>query len=286
VTLTLTALYRYPVKSLRGIRMATARATARGLAGDRRWMLVDTDGTFITQRSQPFLTLLAAEPREDGGLVLRAHNGDGMAVDPPATSHDPASGRAPGRAAASGSGGGRLDVRVWDSHLQAEAASAAVNDWLSARLGVACRLVYQPDDAVRPLAPGDGRPGEEVSLADGFPYLLTSEESLADLNGRLATPVSMERFRPNLVVGGAPAFAEDGWRRIAVGDVVFRAVKPCSRCRVVTVDPATGLAGPEPLRTLARYRTRPGGVMFGVNLVAEEGIPGELRVGAPVTIVA
>jgi uncharacterized protein YcbX len=133
------------------------------------------------------------------------------------------------------------------------------------------------DQVVRPANPAFAPPGARVSFADGFPFLLISEESLADLNGRLAVPLPMNRFRPNLVVAGCEPYAEDGWKEIRIGDVKLRVVKPCERCLVTTTDQATGERGKEPLRTLATYRKVGNDVMFGQNVVHEN--TGELRVG-------
>jgi uncharacterized protein YcbX len=305
VTVVLSALYRYPVKSLRGGAVTTVTATAWGPAGDRRWMLVDAEGQFISQRSRPRLALLAAELLDDGGLELRAEGRPPVRVPAPApvpvqgpeqapdqepdqgSEQRPEPGLEPDPEPGTPTGGGdasRVPVTVWRSRLQAVPAPPAIDAWLSEWLGTTCRLVHQPADAVRPITSRWGRPGEAVSLADGFPFLLTSETSLADLNRRLERPVGMERFRPNLVVSGATAFAEDGWNGLRIGEVIFRVAKPCSRCRVITVDPATGESGPEPLRTLATYRRREEGVMFGINLVAVAGLPGALRVGETVEI--
>ena len=139
-----------------------------------------------------------------------------------------------------------------------------------------------PADTIRPVNPAYGRPGDHVSFADGYPALLASEASLADLNSRLAAPVPMNRFRPNLVVDGTEAFAEDGWSRIRIGEVVFRVVKPCDRCVVTTIDQKTGKAGKEPLRTLSRYRKKDGKVYFAQNLIPDA--PGTLRRGDPVEV--
>jgi hypothetical protein len=155
-------------------------------------------------------------------------------------------------------------------------------EWLGRFLGTSCRLVCLPDDRVRAVDPEFARPGDQVGFADGFPFLVIARASLDDLNARLPEPLSMVRFRPNLVIGGATPYAEDGWRRIRVGALELRLVKPCSRCTVPTVDPATGERGPEPLRTLTGYRRRGNKVYFGQNAV-HDGI-GELAVGDPVEV--
>lgn len=261
--ITLNALYRYPVKSLRGDVFAELTVDARGFAGDRRWMVVDADGRFLTQRQQPRMCLVDAALDDAGRLTLQA---PGM---PPAT-QGPSTGR-------------RQQVVVWRDRVEAEAGDPAVDAWLSEFLGVHCRLVRMPDDSVRPVDPDYAGPGHRVGFADGFPFLLISEASLGDLNARLERPLPMERFRPNLVVAGCEAFAEDHWRRIRIGDLVLDVVKPCSRCIIPTIDIATGERDAEPLRTLLTYRQRDNRILFGQNLVHQGA--GVLRRGMPVEVI-
>jgi len=241
----------YPVKSLGGRAIAAATVGARGLEGDRRWMLVDDRNRFVTRRELPAMAQLFAEPVA-GGLRIRGPGGSCDAAVPPAD--------APTIASA-----------VWRDPVRVQAGAAAADAFLSAALGRSVRLVYQPDADHRPVDPAFGRPGEHVSLADGYPLLVTGTGSLAALNARLDVPVPMRRFRPNLVVEGADAWAEDRWVRLRVGEVELRLVRPCSRCVVVTQQPDTGerREGDEPLATLrAMGRLRPGGIMFGQNAVA------------------
>ncbi len=261
-----TELNIYPIKSTRRIALQESEVVARGLPWDRRWMLVDAEGGFITARQQPRLATVQTTLAE-AGLIL---NGPGQAQL--GLSLVPAQRRL-------------TRVSVWRDRLQAVLVDAAADAWFSAFLGQPCRLVQLTDDLVRPVDPRYGQPGDEVSFADGYPLLLLSEASLADLNGRLRQPVPMRRFRPNLVVDGAIPYAEDGWRRLRVGEVEFAGVKNCSRCIVTTIDPDCGekdVAG-EPLRTLSSYRRRPqGGVFFGQNLIPRSG--GVIRVGDPVVV--
>lgn len=260
---TLSALYRYPVKSLRGEAFDTLEVTPRGLAFDRRWMVVDGEGRFLTQRQQPRMALIQARVGADGRLRLQAPGMPDIEVTPADTDR-------------------RMTVRVWDDSLPAAPADAAAGLWLGEILGVPCHLVYLPDDSRRPVDPHYAQPADQVGFADGFPFLLISQPSLEDLNARLERPVSMLRFRPNLVVTGCEAFAEDGWRRIRVGDLSFRVAKPCSRCVIPTIDIETGEKGREPLQTLQRYRRREHKVYFGQNLIHDG--PGTLRVGMPVEV--
>ena len=267
----LTAIHIYPVKGCRGTSPDAALAQARGFAGDRRWMIVDAGGRFVSQRSRPSLALITPDLRPDR-LELAAPGRPSLVVP-------------------LGDGGGPRggaiaahEVVVWADTVAALDAGDEAAAWLRAAVGEPARLVFMPEGARRPVDPAFGAPGDHVSFADGYPYLLASTASLDDLNARLAVPLPMERFRPNLVVAGCAPFAEDGWRRVRIGPVVFRLVKPCTRCTVTTIDQATGVSGgPEPLRTLAGYRTWQGGVRFGMNLVAEG--QGEVRTGDAVTVI-
>jgi len=258
----LSAIRTYPLKGGRAVALDAVPVTPRGLAGDRHWMVVDAGGRFLSQRGHPRLATVEAAATP-AGLRLAAPG------RPPVTCAVP-------------DGAARLPAGIWKDTVDAALADGAAGRWLTDLLGVECRLVYQDRPDSRPLAKGPD--GAVVSFADGSPVLLCGEGSLADLNGRLPAPVPMDRFRPNLVVAGAPPFAEDGWKRLAVGGVVFLNRGPCPRCRVTTVDQATGAQQEEPLRTLATFRSRDGGVMFGVNLVPEG--TGRIRVGDPVRVLA
>ncbi|WP_428392607.1 MOSC domain-containing protein [Lichenicoccus sp.] len=245
----LSGLFIYPVKGLRGIMLDEAAMEFCGLQDDRRWMLVDEDGRFLSQRRLPAMARLDARIDADG-LTLR--HGE-------ATLH----------VARPSAGGPRSDVSIWRSRLSAARAGAAADAWLTAQLGRPCRLVALDDAHARLIEPPYGHSGEHVSFADGFPVLLTSEVSLAALNDALTKAVGMDRFRPNLVVSGAAAWAENDWRALRIGGVAFRGPKPCTRCVVPSIDQLSGeipVPG-EPLETLARLNPRPEGVVFGRNLI-------------------
>ena len=259
----LSAIYFYPVKSLRGIGLQRAPLGRRGIDYDRHWMLVDDAGVFITQRHLPRMALISTS-LVPGGLRLSAPGMPDLDVALESAAHRP------------------LSVRVWDDLCTARSAGDAPRRWLSAFLDCACRLVYLPPDSRRLVDTNFAQAGEETGFSDGFPLLLISQTSLDDLNTRLQTPLPMQRFRPNLVVEGCLPYAEDGWRRIRVGDIILRLVKACSRCAITTVDPETGGKGAEPLRTLSGYRKRGNKVYFGQNLLHQAA--GELRVGMPVEI--
>lgn len=253
---TVSHLFVYPVKGLGGISLANSPATSRGLAHDRRFMVVDAEGHFLSQREIPRMATIWTEI--DAGR-LRLSAADAGEVELPL---EPAAGEP-------------LRATVWNSTCRAIAPSSEADAWLQAVLGVDCRLAYMPDSTVRE---SDGRfagPGKRVGFADGYAYLVVSEASLADLNGRIAAPVTLARFRPNIVVSGTEPYAEDGWGSIAIGSATLRLVKPCGRCSVVTVDPGSGdVSGPEPLATLSGYRgSSQFGPRFGMNAVTDrEGL--------------
>ena len=270
-TMRLDAITIYPVKSLRGVTVREAVVEPWGLAGDRRWMVVDEQGRYLTQRDLPGMARIAAVPDGDGGVALST----------------PGAGEA--RVPLPDAGGPTVEVVVWRDRVRAQPAGQDVDAWLSAALGRACRLVHMGDPAAaRPVDPAYAGPADRVSFADGFPLLGVSAASLADLNARLAQPVPMARFRPNLVVSGGAAWAEDGWRLLrvgGVGGVAFRAVKPCARCVIVSTDQETGARARdrEPLRTLAGFRRDGRGrVLFGQNLVPDGA--GRVAVGDSVEV--
>lgn len=271
----LSGLFLYPVKSLRGCAVATAEIDALGLIGDRRFLLVDPDGRFLTQRTLPRMAQIETELTHDN-LVLRAAGAGEIAVR---REPDPA---APLRS-----------VSIWKSEgMLAEDCGDDVARWSSDFLRIPCRLVRIGGKFLRPiLKPDVAGPGDVVTFADGYPFMAISEASLADLNDRLVAqseePVPMNRFRPNLVLAGGGAFAEDNWPRLKIGSVTFRAAGPCARCGVPGIDQVTGeRIGPEPLRTLAAYRrdaTDPTRINFGQNLIHETK-SGTLRVGDAVLL--
>ena len=258
------SLWLYPLKSARGIPLREMPLHARGPAGDRRWMLIDDRGVMLSQRDLPRMVLIDVEISADA-LSCSA---PGM---PPICVSIPLPGSTP-----------RLTARLFDNDVDVQLAADSAHTWFTRFLGASCRLVYQPDDAFRQVNRIYARKGVGVSLADGFPLLLIGQGSLDDLNRRLAVPVEMRRFRPNLVVAGSEPFAEDTWRRIRVGDVEFSLAKPCARCSIPAVDPDTAAVGKEPTRTLATFRRRNSDIFFGWNLVA--AAPGTLRIGDPVTV--
>lgn len=262
----LSAIHAYPVKSCAGLDLESATVTARGLDGDRRWMLVDESGRFVTGRQLPATVRLRAQPTA-GGLLLTFPGQAPLAVAEPDAS------------------AAQVSVVVWKDAVTARHAAQA-DAWLRQCFARPLRLVHQHDAVQRPLRSDYGRPGDHVSFADGFPLLLVSSAALEALNARVGRPLPMARFRPNLVVSGTAAHAEDGWREVRVGPVLFDVVKPCTRCVFTTVDPDTGHFddGGEPLRSLLQYRRGADGVTFGQNLIPRSA--GVLRVGDTCTVLA
>lgn len=259
-----TGLFVYPIKSCAGTPLDVAELGDRGIQHDREFMLVDPDNHFLTQRQLPRMALIHPNRTADA-LELTAPGMRALRLTP--------------RLA-----GERRQLTVWRDQVGAIDQGPEVAQWLSTYLDKPCRLVRHADDAVRRVDAEFARqPTDQVSFADGFPLLLISEESLAELNTRLPEALPMNRFRPNVVVRGArTAYAEDTWQEISVGGVCFSLVKACARCAITTTDQATAERGIEPLATLATYRRVARGVLFGQNLIHHRR--GTIRVGDTVRI--
>lgn len=258
-------LHIYPVKSCHGLTVDEAEVTPRGFAGDRRWMIVDDNGQFVTQREYPRLAQLHVA-LDTWGINFSAPEYPSLQVPFP------------------GPLASQLMVTVWESQLSVPSAGSVADAWLSTYLGDPVHLVYLPDGITRPCTSSKAAPGDEVSFADGFAYLVTTQASLADLNRRMGEPLPMDRFRANIVVDGELPWDEDSWHDIMIGSVVLELLKPCARCKITTTDQETGEVGREPLATLRRFRFNPDkkGLMFGIN--ASPRGSGILRVGDDVTI--
>ena len=241
-------LHIYPIKSCRGLRLPTADVEERGFRFDRRWMVADESGLFLSQRKIPAMALIEVA-LGSGHLTVSAPGMDRLAIP---LEPDP---RTPVR------------TTIWGDVVHAQPYGDETNMWFSAFLGLPCRLVRFPDHVRRNVDTRYAKQGEHTAFSDAYPFLAISEASLADLNSRLAHALPMNRFRPNIVLAGCEAFAEDTWRSFRIGAVTFRATKPCARCRITTVDQLTGIPGDEPLRTLSQYRSRGSSVIFGQNLL-------------------
>jgi uncharacterized protein YcbX len=254
--LTLAGITLYPVKSVAGVPVDTAEVQPAGLAGDRRWMLVGPDGRFVTGRQLPELVRIRLEVAPDGTLTLP----DGRTVSPVASAR-------------------ARRVTIWRDSVAALEPDPQASAWFSEQLGRPLQLVCGDPAEPRPVRGPGAVADDVVSFADGYPVLLISEASLADLSARVGRPIEMARFRPNLVVAGGTAFQEDGWSQVQIGAVRFAVAKTCTRCVFTTVDPVTGerSADGEPLTTLKSYRRSGEGVIFGMNLIPR-GF-GAVRVG-------
>lgn len=249
------ALFIHPVKSLGGIAVPHALTTDRGFQHDRRWMLVDADGRFLTQRELPAMACLHGALHTSGFRMRDVRSDE--AIDLPWALEQGPTRRA----------------TVWDDAVDVIEAPVTFHRWISDRLQAPVRLAYMPDASHRQV---DARYAQGItSLSDGFPYLILPDASLHDLNTRLAHAVPMDRFRPNIVIAGGEAFQEDAWGELHIGTCRFRVVKPCGRCVIVNTDQRTAERGLEPLRTLSTFRRRVNGdtvkVEFGVNAMAEAG---------------
>ncbi len=257
----LSALYRYPVKSMRGESLDASPVGAHGLPYDRMWMVADEGGRFVTGRTHPELVLVSARPGP-AGVTLSAPGRDELFVPNSAFTE-------------------AWPTTVWGSEFPAWRGAAAADAWVSAYLGSRLRFMWIGAATARRVKTDSDVP---LTFADGYPLLLIGQASLDALSARLGRPLAMARFRPNLVVSGAEAFAEDSWKRIRIGGAIFRIAKPCERCVFTTVDPDTGhkALDQEPLRTLAKFRKAPDGVLFGQNVIAEGET--ELVVGMPVEV--
>ncbi|MCP4898658.1 MAG: MOSC domain-containing protein [bacterium] len=258
MNVTISELWIYPIKSCGGIPLDRAEVQARGFAGDRRFMVVDSEGRFLSQRTLPAMARIRTRI---SGARLILSTIDSNDFDLPITGRE----------------GCEVKTTVWNDTCRSIDQGEDAARWFSQVLETDCRLVFMPDPTLRPVDQEYGRPPDTVSFADGYPFLLISQGSLDELNQRLERPVPMNRFRPNIVVSGCPPYAEDDWLSMVVGDITFLPIKPCSRCVVITTDQTTCERYPEPLRTLATYRQREGKVLFGQNLV-HDGI-GQIEVG-------
>lgn len=258
-------IHIYPVKSCQGIALSSAWLDDRGLRFDREWMIVDDHNHFMTQRNNPTMALIETA-LSDTGLRLTLPNRN--FIDIPLTL-PPIHQRI---------------VEIWGEQCQAIDQGEAASQFLSQFLEKPCRLVRMAATWVRTVDQNFAPPGAQTGFSDGYPLLGLSEASLADFNARLPKPVSMNRFRPNLVFSGSAAYAEDRWHTVRVGEMIFRGVKRCSRCRITTVEQSTGeFTGNLVLDTLAQYRKIDRGLIFGQNLVHAGS--GQVHLGAPVQVI-
>lgn len=259
--LTLSEIWVYPIKSLGGIKLQKTRLTERGLEWDRRWMLLDAEGQFMTQRQTAAMALLEVSLHKNQ-LEVRHRTKKITPLQIPFQPQSPAE---------------LVKAPIWDDTSKAIVVSPEANGWFSEVLGQPCRLVYMPEEGKRSTSGKTSGRLQKVSFADEYPALIIGQASLDDLNSRLAEPLPMNRFRPNLVFTGGMPFEEDGWHALTIGSNRFWAEKPCARCVVTTIDQSTAIKGKEPLATLATYRKWNNKLLFGQNLMYEAG--GIIKVG-------
>jgi uncharacterized protein YcbX len=248
--LQISELYIYPIKSLAGIAVKEATVSATGFEYDRRWMLVDENNRFISQREVPQLALLHVTIERTGLRVTHKIKRDSIAI--PFTSS-----------------GIEVAVSIWDDTCTGEYVIKEIDDWFTAILGLKCRLVYMPDTSKR-LVDQRYAPGNSItSFSDAYPFLIIGQASLDDLNSRLEEALPMNRFRPNIVFTGGKPYEEDLIAHFKIGEVNFYGVKLCDRCVITTIDQNSLSKGKEPLKTLSEYRRKNNKILFGQNLVHE-----------------
>jgi len=247
--MTLKEIWIYPVKSLGGISLSSSRVLEKGLVNDRRFMLVDNENNFMTQRDNPEMALLKVSLKEDSFLISFQGETLILPIQPPESNDVD-------------------EAVIWNDTVEVILVGTQFDQWFSEMLGKKCRLVYFPETNSRPVDYNYAKNNEQVSLADGYPFLIIGANSLQDLNDRLDIPLPMNRFRPNFVFSGGMPFEEDSWRNFSIGNNRFVGLKPCARCTITTIDQNTAEKGVEPLVTMAGFRKRNGKVFFGQNLIA------------------
>lgn len=269
MALTLSEIFVYPIKSLGGISLSEAVVEPRGLQFDRRMMLVDENGIFLTQRTYPQMALFKTSIIDNKLIVTYSKSNQSIQLPLNAERDSVLQ---------------KIKVRIWDDICEASIISKEANDFFSDTLSIKCSLVYMPENEKRIVDPNKKYVYDEhiVSFADGYPFLIVGKSSLDELNRRLKTPISINRFRPNFVFTGGKAFEEDQWKNFQISDIKFRAVKPCARCVITTTDQQTAERSNEPLKTLATFRRDGNKVLFGMNLVCYN--LGKVKVGDQITL--
>jgi len=259
-------LFIYPVKSLGGFEVLAAVLTDRGFQYDRRWMLVDTDNQFLTQREHPVMSLLQTTIEGDKLVIYYKHDITDKITMPlnPITEIT-------------------IRVKVWDDECDAQFVSNIADEWLSKKIGMTCRLVYMPDTERRKVDERYAINNEITSFSDGYPLLLIGQASLDDLNRRLAEPLPMNRFRPNIVFTGGHPYDEDTMEHIKVNGIDLYGVKLCARCVMTTIDQNNAIKGKEPLKTLAGYRNKENKIFFGQNILFKH--TGSMQTGNIINII-
>ena len=262
----LSEIFVYPIKSASGVSLKESYVGEKGLEMDRRWMLVDDGGKFISQRTHPEMSLVSVKIEKEGLVVKHKYKNYDELFIPFDIDEEY-----------------KREVEIWNDKCQAVLVSNAADCWFSKVLNIPCQLVYMPENSKRTVDQKYSVGNKTVGFADGFPFLLIGQGSLDDLNSKIEIPVSINRFRPNLVFTGGEPFVEDSWKEFKLGTVTFFPVKPCARCTIPTVNQETGERGIEPLVTLSSYRKENNKVFFGQNIVHEGS--GIIKVGDPLIII-
>lgn len=265
MSFTVSSLHVYPVKSCRGIDLSSSIVDSRGLRHDRSLLIIADDGVAITQRDVPQLALVRTRILDDQTISLEFDGQPELKIQ-------------------KNQAGNRCKAVVWDDECDAVDQGDEAAKWFSKITGMSSRLVIMTDEFVRPVHQKKVEGDFRVGFADSHPLLIISRASLDELNSRLDTPVPMNRFRPNVVIDGAEPFAEDSWKQIKIGEILFDVTKPCARCVMVTIDQASGQGSKEPLKTLSTYRTVGSKVMFGQNMIHHS--EGQISVGDKLEVIS
>lgn len=267
MSLSVSQIYIYPIKSLMGLRVRSAKVEQRGIQFDRRWMLVDSANRFITQRQESSLVFLKTDIHEEELIITDRRSSSSYNISLfPKIYKD------------------KIQVIIWDDQVEAYELSTEANEWFSDILGKDVKLVFMPDDVKRPMNPEWSLDDEHVSFADECPLLIVGESSLNDLNTKLSEPIEIFRFRPNIVVAGADPYEEFLWKDMKIGEYDFRGLKPCARCKVTTIDPLTSEEGREPLLTLSKQKVDDK-IVFGQHAVVTDPAGAVIREGDQVEII-
>jgi uncharacterized protein len=269
--LKLTQINVFPIKSLDGYSPESAIVEQRGLQHDRRWLITDKEGMFMTQRTNGRMALLRASVTRDFLIIEEKQNPDNcikieMDVAMGFKKQSPIAALFYGKEPLTDPSK-FVQVCVWNDTMDAIVVSDAANQFLSDFLQTPCQLVVMPDTTRREIDPDWNTGDDIVSFADGYPFLIIGEATMRDLNERLDTPLSIRRFRTNFIFSGGTPFEEDGFKNFRIGEVDFIGIKPCARCVLTTRDPDTGTKGKEPLQTLQTYRQTGTKILFGENIV-------------------
>jgi uncharacterized protein len=264
--LQISELYIYPIKSLGGIAKETVEITNTGLKHDRRWMLVDDNNMFLSQRTHPAMALL--QPAEtDTSIVVTHKNNPTQSITIPFYNE----------------GKEMIQVTIWDDVCEAVEVSTSCSNWFSDMLQMNCKLVYMPDETMRLVDKRYAINNEITSFSDGYPILMIGQASLDNLNTKLSEIIPMNRFRPNIVFTGGHAHIEDEMELFTINDIQFLGVKLCSRCVMTTINQQSSAKGKEPLKTLATYRTKNNKIYFGQNVLQQQN--GSIAVGEAIQII-